>query len=109
MPQLYSRRIRFFLTWAARLIVVAYVFQLAALDHRHADTSHVRGVEGTSQHVMHCHGAAAGCADGAGAVVAIAEVTLTPAAPQPALYDFVAASLAPSDVLLPVETQPPQA
>ena len=47
-----------------QLVLIAYVFQVAAVDHWHVDPGHdVTGIPGTSQHAVHCHGDSSGCAD----------------------------------------------
>ena len=53
-----------------QLVLIAYVFQVAAVDHWHVDPGHdVTGIPGTSEHAVHCHGDPSGCADaGTGAV-----------------------------------------
>ncbi|HWC30647.1 MAG TPA: hypothetical protein VG845_11265 [Dehalococcoidia bacterium] len=62
-----SRRTRTFLLWTARVAFLAYFVQLIAIDHWHTHPSDILGVEGTSTHVEHCHGAG-DCSDGGGAV-----------------------------------------
>jgi hypothetical protein len=49
-----SRR---FLLWTARLALVAYLVQIIAIDHWHRPPSEITGIEGSSAHVSHCHGA----------------------------------------------------
>lgn len=50
----------------AQLAVFAILFQVIAIDHHwHPDVNSVRGVEGSSAHQMHCHGAG-DCANGGG-------------------------------------------
>jgi hypothetical protein len=52
-----SRRTRNFLLWTARLALVVYLVQLSAVDHWHGHVGDIVGVEGSSAHVQHCHGA----------------------------------------------------
>jgi hypothetical protein len=82
-----SRRTRFLVLWCARLALLAYVFQTAALDHWHPDPADVFGYEGTSLHAVHCHGNAADCADSASLMGSLTQVTLTPVAPSAFQYD----------------------
>ena len=80
-----SRRSRKLLLWLARLTLVVYVSQLVAIDHWRPDSAQVFGVEGSAAHVVHCHGGASGCADGAaaGAVGLAEETALAPLPPTP--------------------------
>lgn len=105
----YNRRIRFWLAIGVRLVIFSYIFQLIAFDHWQTDMSHIIGVEGSSQHVAHCHGNPSGCADSAGLVSTMLEASLAPAAPAAVLFDFESVHLAPSDAFLPNLGQPPQA
>jgi hypothetical protein len=57
-----------FLLWTARLALVAYLVQIIAIDHWHRHPGEITGVEGSSAHVSHCHGAG-DCSD-SGAVAA---------------------------------------
>jgi hypothetical protein len=81
MPANFSSQLRGFLRWGARLALFALVFQLAAVDHWHPAPNDVAGVEGTSQHVLHCHGAG-DCSDSGHALsaapAAIASITVPP-------------------------------
>jgi hypothetical protein len=49
------------------LALIGLVFQVTALDHWKPAIEDVRGIERTHFHATHCHGAAAGCAEGAAA------------------------------------------
>ena len=65
------RRSETLLLAIGQLILIAYVFQVAALDHWHADpATDVTGVVGSSVHATvhgeHCHGGPASCADAGG-------------------------------------------
>ena len=52
----------------AFVALVGLILQVAALDHwSPAVIDEVRGIEHTDFHATHCHGASAGCADGAAA------------------------------------------
>jgi hypothetical protein len=60
------RKHRLLILVTAYFALVGLVFQVAALDHwRPAVFEEVRGIEHTDFHSTHCHGASAGCADGA--------------------------------------------
>jgi len=78
-----SRRTRFFLLWAARLALVAYVVQLSAIDHWHTHFGDIEGVVGSSAHVQHCHGAG-DCSTSDGATISanaeLATLSIQPAA-----------------------------
>ena len=89
-----SRRIRLLVLWCARLALLAYVFQTAALDHWHPDPADVFGYEGSSLHAVHCHSSVADCADSASLSGSLAQVTLTPIAPGTFDYDLPASILA---------------
>jgi hypothetical protein len=63
-----SRRSKTLLLAVGQLVLIAFVFQVAAFDHWDVDVGQdVAGVTGSSAHSAlhgeHCHGAAAGCAD----------------------------------------------
>lgn len=68
----------------AQLAVFAMLFQIIAIDHHlQPEVNSVRGVEGSSAHQMHCHGAgdcANGGAGGMSAITVVTPITL----PQPA-------------------------
>jgi hypothetical protein len=55
------------LLMVGQLVLIAYIFQVAALDHWTTNLADVSGVVGTSQHTTlhhdHCHGDAGSCAD----------------------------------------------
>ena len=63
-----KRRSNSLLLAIGQLILIAYVFQVAALDHWHTDPgADVMGLAGTSAHADlhadHCHGGPSSCAD----------------------------------------------
>jgi hypothetical protein len=58
-----SPNTRRFLLWTARLAFLVYFLQITAVDHWHGHPVDVFGLEGTSAHVAHCHGAG-DCSDG---------------------------------------------
>lgn len=101
-----SCRTRTYLLWTARLALVAFVIQLAAVDHWHSDLS---GVEGSPAHAEHCHGAG-DCSTGGGAAIALSA--------QPAPLPRSAAltvglesptTIAPQTVFFTPPSEPPQA
>jgi hypothetical protein len=59
----------------ARLVLLAIVFQLFAVDHWQHDPAEVVGLEGSSAHALHCHGGS-DCAGGAGVLFAAPPVHL---------------------------------
>jgi hypothetical protein len=75
----FTCRTRRFLLWTARLALVVYLAQLIAIDHWQAHPVDIVGLEGSSAHVAHCHGAG-DCSDGGGAVTspALGERSLLP-------------------------------
>jgi hypothetical protein len=104
-----SRRTRTFLLWTARLALVVYLVQLSAVDHWHADFSDVVGVEGSSAHVQHCHGAG-DCSSGDSAAFSVASQPV--ALPVPSLFTYGLenpSQLAPRAAFIAPPIQPPQA
>jgi hypothetical protein len=99
---------RRFLLWAARLAFLAYSVQLMAVDHWHSHPPDVLGLEGTSAHVAHCHGAG-DCSDGG---VSTSTATSTPATlPLPAIALATVASedlSVPAAALIDTPVQPPR-
>jgi hypothetical protein len=80
-----SPSIRRFLLWTARVAFLAYLVQLVAIDHWHTHPTSITGLEGTSAHVAHCHGAG-DCSDGG--------ASISPAPASQASLPFVPPSLA---------------
>jgi hypothetical protein len=76
-----SRRTRNFLLWTARLALVVYLVQLSAVDHWHAHAGDIVGVEGSSEHVQHCHGAGDCSSGGSAALSVYSEPTTLPVPP----------------------------
>ena len=73
-----SPRLRLLIGVSARLALLLLALQISALDH-HFGFSDVVGVEGSSAHTMHCHGAVSGCADAAsGAALSIEDAFVLP-------------------------------
>lgn len=96
--------------WLARLVLLAYVFQVAAVDHWHVDPADVTGVEGTSRHVAHCHGDTAGCSDAASALVGtLSGESLTPLPPRSLFGEVPRESASYVEAVLLAPDQPPRA
>ena len=104
-----SRRTRFFLLWTARLALVVYLVQLSAVDHWHSPIGNIVGVEGSSAHVEHCHGAGDCSTSGGAALTANAEPTTLPVPSLVSLRLENATQLRPLAVLISPPVEPPQA
>jgi hypothetical protein len=105
-----SRRSRRILLWMARLALVVYVGQIMAFDHWHADASQIVGVVGSDAHVLHCHGDAAGCADGAGGLSGtLAEGAMRPVMPPAVPRAAASVTIAFAEALIPTPDYPPRA
>lgn len=103
-----SRRTRTFLLWGARLALVAYLVQLSAIDHWHTHITDVVGVEGSSAHVQHCHGAG-DCSDGGGALIPADAVLATRQLPPMTTFGVAAASqLTPQAAFIAPPSEPPR-
>ena len=99
-----------------QLILIAYVFQVAALDHWQTDpASDVTGIVGTSAHDAlhgnHCHGGPSSCADSGGGFAQFSPdqvVRLPSSTPSLAL---IADSVlrAPQDAVIERTPEPPRA
>jgi hypothetical protein len=105
----FSLRTRNFLLTFAQLALVAYMFQVAAVDHWRVDASHVVGVEGTSQHVAHCHGVSTCAEHGGSGTTAPAPVTLIPLAPPAVIERAALAEPSPTDTFVVTPHLPPRA
>lgn len=111
-PGLNRRRSRTAFLALAQLVLIAYVFQMAAFDHWHVDPGHdVIGVAESAAHEAHCHGNAAGCADaGAGFVTMTRDsVDRLPLPPQPVVFDAFDPTTTPDSAYVPTPTEPPRA
>jgi hypothetical protein len=104
-----ARKIRLLVLWCARLALLAYVFQTAALDHWHPDPSSVFGYEGSSLHAVHCHSSAADCADSASLSGSLTQATLTPVAPSAFNYDIPSETVAVVGSSASAPDEPPRA
>ena len=104
-----SRHTRTFLLWTARLAFLAYLLQLSAVDHWHSHFSDVVGVEGSSAHVMHCHGAG-DCASMGGAEFALSAQPATLPVPSTHSLRFESAAQdMPEAAFISPPSEPPQA
>lgn len=104
-----SRRTRTFLLWTARLALLVYLVQLSAIDHWHAHFSDVVGVEGTSAHVQHCHGAG-DCSSNDSAAFSVTSQPVT--LPVPSLFTYGLENPSqptPQAAFISPPNQPPQA
>jgi hypothetical protein len=100
----------------SQLVLIAYVFQVAAIEHWHSHMDlNVEGVVGSSAHVRlheeHCHGALASCADAtAGFALDIGAAAFRTPDERPSLALAVIWSGAtPEDLTSTPLTEPPQA
>ena len=105
----FNRRTRNFLLTVAQLALVAYLFQVAAIDHWRVDASHVRGVEGTAHHVAHCHGVSACAEHGGSGTTAVLPVALVPMPPPPVLEQTASKQITPADTFIATPHLPPRA
>ncbi len=104
-----STRTRRFVILVAHIALLGYFFQVMAFDHWHSDPSHVVGVDNSNAHVMHCHGAASGCADGATISPVADPEAVIPLPPAAIRQSQAATTLNPASVVLPTPDQPPRA
>jgi hypothetical protein len=105
-----SRRNRRYLLVVAQLVLAAYMFQIAAIDHWHEDPTHVVGVEGSSAHVLHCHGESSHCSDSSGgfAVFVKAEIVSLPSPPSARATALGRDILFPSETFIATPSEPPR-
>lgn len=98
-----------------QLVLIAYIFQVAALDHWHTDVADVSGVPYSSAHSAlhdnHCHGAPSSCADAGGG---FAQFSAEPAVRLPSskpslVLDTDSSTQSPQDVSLSLPPEPPRA
>jgi hypothetical protein len=104
-----SRRTRTFLLWSARLAFLAYFVQISAMDHWHTHITDVLGVQDTSAHVQHCHGAGDCSTSDVSTISANAE--LETRLIQPAAYFRIetVAQLTPEAAFISPPSEPPRA
>jgi hypothetical protein len=100
-----NRRVLTFL--AGHVALLGLVFQIAAFDHWGQSTE---SVEEIHLHNAHCHGAAAGCADGGGASLSVNGVAAAEPLPPPASRAVaIASDLAPREAPTAELFHPPRA
>ena len=101
-------RSRRFVLWMAQVALLVYVAQIAAVDHWHGATGHLRGLPDASAHAVHCHGAPSGCADGAFLAPVVAAKALLPVPPEPRLQRAAASFVTAAGVIVATPHQPPR-
>jgi len=100
---------RRFLLWTARVAFLAYLIQIIAIDHWQTHPAGVFGVEGTSAHVAHCHGAG-DCSDGgAGTSPALSDSATLPLPPSSLAVSATDSDEAPAAAFAETPLQPPRA
>jgi hypothetical protein len=106
-----NRRARDFLLIMAQLALVAYLFQVLAVDHWRYDPSHTIGIEGTQVHIQHCHGDVSGCTDGIGSAPTsgMGEIISLPLPPMATLEGASVADDSPNDAFIATPSEPPRA
>jgi hypothetical protein len=104
-----SKRSRNFLLWTARLALVAYLVQLIAIDHWHTHPGEIAGVEDSSAHAAHCHGAG-DCSDGGGSTATIvSDAARLPVPPAPLRLSHETTAFMPGDIFIAMPYEPPRA
>jgi hypothetical protein len=107
-----ARRRRAFLATIAQLALVAYLFQVAAIDHWHASPDmDIYGYEGTQTHIAHCHGDLSSCADTVSSplVAGGEQIVVLPTPPIAHLTDSTSGQASAHDVFIPTPSDPPRA
>ena len=104
-----SRRTRAFLLWATRLALVAFLVQLSAVDHWNTHFGNVAGVEGSSAHVAHCHGAGDCSTSGESTLAVNAQPMVLPQSAILTLRLKDSATLSPRAAFITPPFEPPQA
>jgi hypothetical protein len=110
------RRSETLLLAIGQLILIAYVFQVAALDHWHTDPgADVTGVVGSSAHAAvhsdHCHGAPSSCAETGGGFAQFAAGQLIRLPASTPRLEVVAdtPAISPAEALVDLPLEPPRA
>jgi hypothetical protein len=110
------RRSETLLLAIGQLILIAYVFQVAAFDHWHTHpTTDVAGVAGSSAHAAdhseHCHGAASSCADSGGGFAQFSadQAVRLPSSTPSLVLSTDAGILTPPGASITTLTEPPRA
>jgi hypothetical protein len=98
-----------------QLILIAYVFQVAALDHWHTDPgTDVTGVIGSSAHAAvhsdHCHGAPSSCAEAGGGFAQFSadQFIRLPSSTPSLVIVADSPAIAPAEALLDLPSEPPR-
>jgi hypothetical protein len=89
----------------------ALVFQISAFDHHwHPTSDQIYGVPGTSQHQLHCHGEAHGCANSGMDMPATLsdEGSIVALGVMPSIATPATDLLVPADAEIAVEKEPPR-
>ncbi len=105
-----SQRTRDFLLIMAQLAVIAYVFQILAVDHWFYDPYHALA-DAQQVHAQHCHGDVSGCSDGIGSAPtsAMGEIVVLPSPKLPTLASNVDAVESPTEAFIATPYEPPRA
>ena len=101
-----SPNLRLFILWSARLALMAFVFQTAAIDHWRPDPEH--RFNGGALHAAHCHGNASQCADSSSLVGTLDLVALTPLPPSAIRSVETPSALRPPEALALGNDEPPR-
>ncbi|HLF71803.1 MAG TPA: hypothetical protein VI759_06600 [Dehalococcoidia bacterium] len=104
-----GRRYRRFIYVTAHVAVLFYVLQIIAIDHWQVNPADAIGVEGSSAHVVHCHGDVSGCAESGGLVSLLDATATMPLPPAAFLSPITAPDTIMIDVVLTLPDQPPRA
>jgi len=111
-----KRRSQTLLLAIGQLVLIAYVFQVAAFDHWHADSlNDITGVDGTSAHAAlhadHCHGGPSSCAESGGgfAQLSAGHVIRLPSADPSLILEADPASPTPIEASIGSTPEPPRA
>jgi hypothetical protein len=106
-----NRRTRDFLLILAQLALIAYLFQVLAIDHWNGDPSHLVGIEGSQAHVEHCHGDISGCSEGAGTATTIilGDMIKLPSPPLARLQAASPDGNSPIEAFAAIPYEPPRA
>lgn len=104
-----NQRTRDFLLIMAQLAIIAYVFQILAVDHWFYDPYHA--VAESEIHVQHCHGDVSGCSDGIGSAPtsAMGDIIALPSPKLPTLAANVDAVDSPPEAFIATPYEPPRA
>jgi hypothetical protein len=108
------RRSEALLLMIGQLVLIAYVFQVAAFDHWNIDVSHVAGIPDSSAHTalhdQHCHGDLSSCTGSGGgfAVFSADNIVRLPEVPPMLAIDTEAILLAPVTASPLTPTEPPR-